>query len=273
MNPTVRKTSLAGLLTGAFLLAAAPFALADSMCAEPDGDETPFGAAVVIIELTDNDIELQVFADAFDWNRLKVFDPNERLFFDTRARGRLVRQGGLSELVWASQPSHYVVDEDDYDEDVEDFLARWPEGCYEFEATRLDGLGPLDSEAYLSHVLAELPEVTAPEEDAIVPSDEPLLISWGAVTTQYMSDDPVEVFEYQVIVNQEAPARDQPWIDGGTRRALINLPADICDAGVCEILIPAEVLEPDATYEIEILAIETSGNASIGVLAFETEAD
>jgi hypothetical protein len=273
MKTRIHPLLLTWLLTGLFTLAAPPVVLADD-----DGDdenETPFGAAVIIIELTDNDIELQVFADAFDWNRLQIFDPKERLVFETKARGKLRRQGGLSELAFASEPSHYLDDEDDYDEEVEDFLRRWPEGYYEFEGRRLDGLGRLDSEAWLSHVLAAIPVVTAPEEDAVVPYDEPLLISWDPVTEQYTGEDgtlptfgdgTATIVEYQVIVAQETPSRAEPWIDGGTRRALINVPGD-----VTEIMIPPEVLEPGATYEIEILAIEESGNSSIGVLPFETE--
>ncbi len=174
--------SLAGLLT----LATPALVLADE---DQDENEEPFGAAVIIIELTDNDIELQVFADAFDWSRLQIFDPKERLVFDTKARGRLRRQGGLSELAFASEPSHFLNDEDEYDEEVEDFLKRWPQGYYEFEGERLGGLGSLDSEAYLSHVLAALPEVTQPEEDAEVPFDEPLLIAWDPVTEQYTGED------------------------------------------------------------------------------------
>ena len=241
------------------MLAASPFVLADE-------NEEPFGAAVIIIELTDNDIELQIFADAFDWNRLRIFDPRERMIFDTRTRGRLNRQGGLSEMAFASEPSHYLVEEDDYDEDVEDFLRRWPEGFYEFEGQRVRGLGPLDSEAYLSHVLAQIPEIIEPEEDEIVSPDEPLLIKWEPVTTRYIGDGPVEIIEYQVIVSQETPTRSTPWIDGDSRRSLINLPGD-----VTEISVPPEVLEAGATYEIEVLAIEASGNSSIGVVEFETE--
>lgn len=261
MKPQHVRTSPLVLLTG-LLLTAPWFAVAD----DNDDKEEPFGAAVIIIELTDNDIELQVFADAFDWSRLQIFDPRERLVFDTRARGRLRHQGGLSELAWASEPSHYLIEEDNYDEDVEDFLRRWPEGYYEFEGKRLGGLGDLDSEAYLSHVLADIPVVTAPEEDAVVPADQPLLIQWNPVTRRYIGDGPVNIIEYQVIVNQETPRRDKPWIDGGTRRSLINLPGD-----VTEIRVPAKILEPGATYEIEVLAIEASGNSSIGVVAFETE--
>lgn len=269
MKPANRTTPVPWVLTGLLIMATSPFAHADK---DDDANEEPFGAAVIIIELTDNDIELQVFADAFDWKRLQIFDPNERLIFDTKARGRLRRQDGLSELAFASEPSHYLVDEDDYDEDIEDFLRRWPQGDYEFEGRRVDGLGPLDSEAYLSHVLAALPEVTSPEEEATVPFDEPLLIEWGEVKTSFFDDAvPVDVIEYQVIVNQETPKRSKPWIDGDTRRALINLPADICESDVCGILVPPEVLEAGATYEIEILAIEASGNSSIGVLEFETE--
>jgi len=234
----------------------------------------PYGAAVVIIELTDNDIEMQMFADAFDWSRLQINDPGGRLIFGTRSRGRLQRQGGLSELTFASEPSHYLDDEPDYDEEVEDFLNRWPEGYYGFKGRRVRGMGPLSSEAYLSHKLPALPEVTAPEEDAIVPFDLPLLISWDPVTEQYTGegdtllthgDGTVSIIEYQVIVNQETPERTQPWIDGGTRPALLNIPGEYT-----QIVIPPEVLEPAATYEIEILAIEENGNVSIGVLSFST---
>ena len=93
MKTIKRTTSTLVLLTGFLLLAVCPITFADNRCedAYEDDNETPFGAAVVIIELTDNDIELQVFADAFDWTRLQIFDPRERLIFDTKARGRLRR--------------------------------------------------------------------------------------------------------------------------------------------------------------------------------------
>ena len=48
------------------VVAAAFWALVTSQIAVADDNEVPFGAAVMIIELTDEDIELQVFADAAD---------------------------------------------------------------------------------------------------------------------------------------------------------------------------------------------------------------
>jgi len=254
----LRSKSCFGLIA---LLTLSSISFAD----DGDENETPLGAAVILIELTDNDIELQIFADAFDWRRLQVFDPKDRRIFDTRSRGRLTRQGGLSELIIASEPSHYLEDEPDYDESVEKFLRRWPEGEYEFLAHRTGDLGPLESDAYLSHVMADLPVVLWPLEDAEVDPNATLLIDWDPVTERFIGDGPVEIFEYQVIVNQESPERSMSWIDGGTRRTLANLPPD-----VTEFHLPPEALEPNAEYEIEILAIASNGNASIGVSPFTT---
>jgi len=288
MKPITRTTSIASVLASLLMLAGSPYVLADDNEDANEHEDTnaePLGAAVIIFELTDNDIELQLFADAFDWTRLQIFDPNRRMMFDTKARGRLRRQGGLSEMAWASEPSHFLEDEPEFDESVADFLQRWPAGNYTFEGQRVSGLGPLESEGTLSHVLAALPEVELPnatvfvededgDEIPLVPFDEPLLIAWDPVTEQYAGEDgtlapvgdgTVTIKEYQVIVSQEDPLRDQPWIDGDSRRALINLPPD-----VNEITVPRELMEPDATYEIEILAIEERGNSSIGVLTFVT---
>ena len=81
-------------------------ALAGPALADDDGPSIPFGASVLIIELTEDDIELQVFVDGTDWTRVKISDPNERRIFDARAKGRLNRQNGMSEMFWASEPTH-----------------------------------------------------------------------------------------------------------------------------------------------------------------------
>lgn len=232
------------------------------------GDEVSIGAAVVIIELTDNDIELQVFADAFDWVRLEIEDPNGRRMFLTRAQGRLVRQNGMSEMFWASEPTHYLEDEPNFDGPIEEFLETFPEGVYEFEATKLDGT-EIVGEAILTHILPALPEIVAPLSDddtpPVIDPNDVLVIDWEPVTTQFDNPGPVEIFEYQVIIDQADPERDTPWVDGGTRRALINLPPD-----VTELTVPPEFLLPGSSYEFEILAIEVSGNSTISVGEFDT---
>lgn len=242
-----------------------------SLAAPPSaraGDEIPIGAAVVIIELTDNDIELQVFADAFDWVRLEVEDPSGRKLFDTRARGRLVRQDGMSEMFWASEPTHYLEDEPDFDGPIAEFLQTFPAGVYDFEATRLDGV-EIVGEATLSHVLPALPEIVSPvsetEDPPVIDPNDVLVIDWEPVTTRFDGPGPVEIIEYQVIIDQVDPERDQPWVDGGTRRALINLPPEIT-----ELTVSPEFLLPGSSYEFEILAIEESGNSTISVGEFDT---
>jgi len=231
-------------------------------------NELPFGAAVVIIELTDNDIELQAFVDGVEWKRLEIAGPGERSIFDLRAQRNLRRQGGLSELFFASEPTHYLEDEPDFDGTIEEFLARFPAGEYEFEGVTING-GELEGAAVLTHVLPALPEILAPLAnggEAPVVNPENLVIEWLPVMTRFIGDGPVEIIEYQVILDQVDPERVEPWVDGGTRRALINVPGSVTG-----LTVPPEFLLPDTSYEFEILAIEASGNSTISVGEFVTQ--
>ena len=254
--------------TDSCLLSVGVCAVLTSPLAFSEEGEIPIGAAVMIIELTDEDIELQVFADSGDWERLEIFDPNERKVFDVKARGRLKRQNGMSEMFWASEPSHYLEDEPDFDEPVGAFLRRWPEGVYEFEGTTGTG-DEIEGEATLSHVLPALPEILFPvsvdDEPPVVDPNNYLVIDWEPVTTRFLGDGPVEIFEYQVIVDQVDPERETAWVTGGTRTALINLPPT-----VTELTVSPEFLLPGSSYEFEILAIEASGNSTISVGEFDT---
>lgn len=65
---------------------------------EHQENEQPWGATSIVIETTDNDIELQVFVDGFLWKSLQVFAPDERRIFNLKAQRNIKRQGGLSEL-------------------------------------------------------------------------------------------------------------------------------------------------------------------------------
>ncbi len=235
-------------------------------------DELPFKATTLIIELTDNDIELQVFVDGNNWERLRIAAPNNQRFFDLRTQRSLGRQG-MSELHFASQPSSFPVDNGgEIDpkgaiETVEAFLDQFPAGEYEVAASTPDG--ELQGKATLTHVLPALPEIVTP----ISPTDNPpvvdpkfLVIEWKPVTTRFIGDGPVEIIEYQVILDQAEPPRATPWIDGSSRRALINLPAS-----ATSLTVPPEFLLPNTLYDFEVLAIEASGNSTISEGEFMTE--
>ena len=105
------------LVAAAVFTFGTPVVLADG----DEADEVPFPAAVMIIELTEEDIELQFFADGH-WGRYQIEDPRGRLAFRSNARRKLRRQNGVSEIFFASVPSHYLEDEPNFDESIEDFL-------------------------------------------------------------------------------------------------------------------------------------------------------
>jgi hypothetical protein len=260
MKSHTRLLSVAVIALG--LGAAAPLGFAQ------EAGELPFGASVIIIELTDNDIELQSFVDGVEWGSLRISGPDERRFFNLRAQGNLRRQGGLSELFFASEPTHYLEGEPEFDGTVGEFLDRIPAGEYEFEGATVNG-GELEGTARLTHVLPALPEIIAPVsigEDPPIVDPNNLVIEWEPVTARFVGDGPVEIIEYQVILDQVEPRRTTHWVDGGTRRALINLPGS-----VTRLTVPSEFLRPDSQYEFEVLAIEVSGNSTISVGEFVTE--
>ncbi len=229
--------------------------------------EEPFGATAIIIETTDHDIELQVFVDGTRWKTLDIFTPDDRRIFNLKTRQNIRRQDGLSELFFASEPTHYLEEEPEFDGTIEEFLERFPEGAYEFEGRTGRG-EELEGEAILTHVIPALPEIIEPLMDG---DDPPVLdrnnivIQWEPVTTRFLGDGPIEIVEYQVIIDQDEPLRDIPWIDGKSRRALINLPASVTSQRV-----PPEVLLPNTAYNIEVMAIESSGNSTISVTEFIT---
>jgi hypothetical protein len=81
----------------------------------------------------------------------------------------------------------------------------------------------LEGDARLTHVLPALPEIANP----VSMTDEPplvdpfnLVIEWNPMTTRFIGDGPVDIIEYQVILDQVEPQRTTPWIDGSARRAL-----------------------------------------------------
>jgi hypothetical protein len=239
--------------------AAASKAIADQ---DDDEDELPFSVAEILIETTDNDIELQVFVDDSEWKTLRISDPNGKKIFRLGTYGRLGRQG-MTELGFASQPTSFPEDADPTGPEVaavvRSFLRRFKAGAYEMEAKTLEKGVELESEAILTHDLPALPEIVAPvsedEEELPVLDPESALIAWEPVTGQFLGSGTVEITGYQVIVEQVEPFR----------KLVINLPASATSTSISP-----EFLEPDQLYDFEVVAFEVSGNATISVGEFLT---
>lgn len=210
-----------------------------------EGVEMPFKEAEIFIEFnsTDEDAGIQVFLDGDDWRKISISDPDGRVIFMVKGK-KALGWLGLTELFFESVEPELV------DLPLAEFLALFPEGDYEFEGITNDGI-ELASLAEFSHVLPCGPAVS-PEEGEVV-LDTTVVIRWAPVTgvidpETESCDDPadVEIEGYQVI------------LEGAVGDLVIDLPGDAVSA-----TIPAELLEPNETYLLEVLAKEESGNQTI----------
>lgn len=205
----------------------------------------PFSATKIFIEInaTDGDAGLQIFLDAVGWERVRVFDLFGREIADFRARGGVAKQGITEMALESAEPSFE-------EQPLEDFLERFPAGTYWFLGRTVDGDFLLGL-AELTHDLPDGAVITYPEEDGVV-SAEGFSVEWEPVTTP----GGIEIVAYQVIVERHDPLRVFS----------VELPST-----ATSVAIPAEFLEPETEYTVEVLAREVSGNQTISELDFETE--
>jgi hypothetical protein len=133
----------------------------------------------------------------------------------------------------------------------DDILDLFPEGKYKFVGLTIEGDKLLGS-AKLTHDIPGAPVILTPEEDDIV-DPEDVVVTWSKVTTPAS----INIESYQIIVTND----EDPQFEYNVR-----LPADATSLSV-----PAEFFAPDTEYELEILAVEESGNQTISVIFFRTE--
>ena len=88
-----------------------------------------------------------------------------------------------------------------------------------------------------------------------------LAVGWDRVT-ETAAGGPVAITGYEVIITKEV--KDDPH---GFSRPIydVHVPASLNTLSV-----PSEFLEPDTVYELEVLALEESGNQTISVGFFKT---
>ncbi len=217
--------------------------------------------AKLIIEYnsTDDDIGVHGAFDDDGWSELCVFDPTGRpiAVFDPKNQlDDLTMAGVFSE---SREPPA-----DEFS--IEDLAAAFPEGRYRVRATTFDGRF-LTGAATFTHDVPAPVEISAPAlaEDPGVPgppvSRDGLVIDWEPVT-ETVHGDPVDVTGYEVIVTKEH--HDDPH---GFSRPVYDVHVG---PGLDALSVPAEFLEPDTVYEVEVLVLEHSGNQTISVGFFIT---
>ncbi|MEW5754732.1 MAG: hypothetical protein AB1810_00360 [Pseudomonadota bacterium] len=217
----------------------------------------PFSKAKMIIEFNSTanegvgDVGVQVLLDGEPWQSLKIEDPDERTILNIRANSSLRKQG-LTELFFeSSEPS---LDETP----LADFLARFPEGNYEFEGRTIDGQ-QIEGVATFTHIIPAGPVIVSPEEGDTVDVTEPLSIRWETVTSKVegSGEGDLEIVGYEVIVERT----DNDELGAAPRTFDIKLAAT--SAPVQSATVPPEFLEPGREYKFEVLAIEKGGNQTI----------
>lgn len=272
---TSRRKWIAAAVLTAITAATAPGVISNATAAGPPEEELPdvcenpppsdkvqIATAKLIIEnnATDEDLGVHGAFDDHGWSELCVFDPRGRpiAVFDP--------QGKLDDLTMAGV--FFESREPPFDEfSMGDLAAAFPEGKYKVRAKTFDGK-VLVGAATFTHDVPAAPEITAPTlaEDPEQPgtpiSRNGLVVAWNPVT-KTVDGGPLSISGYQVIVTNED--HDDPH---GFSRPVYDVHVR---PNVNALNVPQEFLERDTVYEVEVLALEKSGNQTISVGFFVTD--
>jgi hypothetical protein len=224
-------------------------------CMLPRGKKATIATAKLLIEYnsTDEDIGVHGAFDDHGWSELCVYGPNGQQVLTVKPQGQL-KDLTMAGIFFESRepPSGEF--------SFEDLKAKFPEGQYRVRGISFDGKG-LTGSATFTHDVPAPPTVTSPLKGAVV-STADLVVEWEDVT-ETVDGDPATITGYEVIVTkvdyEDPHGFSAPIFD-------VHVPPDRN-----ALAISVEFLEPGTEYELEVLALEVSGNQTITVSLFETE--
>ena len=257
-KPGFHILALLGLLTIIVLQSGyteSASAQADQVTCTPVPGAKKIATAKLFIEhnATDEDTGVHGAFDDAGWSRLCVFDPTGRQVLGVQPQGQLgdLTLGGI--FFESREPPNSEFS-------LADLMAAFPEGRYEVRGTSFDGTG-LTGFATFTHDIPAEPTVTSPQENAVV-SINNLVIQWNDVT-ETVDGRPLTITGYEVIITKDV--KDDP--NGFSRPTFdVHVPADRN-----RLSVPVEFLERRTGYELEVLALEKSGNQTISVRFFKTQ--
>ncbi len=207
----------------------------------------PFKDVKILIEhnATAEDTGFQVFLDGDPWNRLEIEGPDGDSLLEVKADGEL-KSLGLTEFFFeTNEPPNAEVP-------IEELLARFPEGEYDFEGRSIDG-AKMAGTATLTHAIPMGPEILSPTEGEVVdPNDT--VVRWNLVT-ESITGSPVEIVGYEVIitklVNLPLPGFSKPVLSVRV------------SASTTSLTVPWQFFEPGTEYDYEVRAPDGGGNQPI----------
>lgn len=240
----------------AFLLAAPAAA---QTCLVPVRADREINHAKLFIEdnTGDRDIGVHGLFDDHGWTELCVFNPAGVMILHVKPDAQM-GDLGMSEVFFESQEPGYL------DWDFAALKGAWPEGNYTLRAQSHDG-EVLYGDALFTHNLPMPPVITAP---ALVPEpqDNPPVVPVGDITVTWepvtLTQDggPVVLRGYQVWVSKEN--HDD---ENGFSRPVFDVHVS---PDTTSFVVPAVFFDAGSLYEVEVVAIEDSGNQTIGGAAF-----
>jgi hypothetical protein len=247
------------IIAALLLIGTAP-AFASTECPQDTGDSTKIGHARLYIEdnVPDEDIGVHGLFDDHGWRILCLYAPDGTEILSFRPAGPLHELGIAGFFFESNEPPY---DEWDYDA----LKATFAEGDYTVRGINVDGTH-LSGTARFTTVVALPPTIlypdSIPEEDGdlpVVPFDD-MVVRW-APSTQSRDGRPVDIAGYEVIlVNEDWEGSDDSFAN------------PVYDVHVgpdrTELLVPKGFFDPETVYEIEIIAIEASGNQTIAGASF-----
>ena len=204
---------------------------------------------------TDSDHGIQFFWDSEGFTDMTVTNADGALFVDTS--GNVLDQG-LTEVAIES------VEPEESEQSRAEFLARFPEGTYEFTGTSTEG-ETITGEAEFTHNLLEPVEFTKIR----LP-----FIKWNEPAVDDETGEPLEVVGYELVVELVI------LIEGdGEEEERVFKETTTYPAGVNKHIVGRKFMKlirkpPGEIYElkVEILADEPSGNRTISEeVLFEAE--
>jgi hypothetical protein len=226
-----------------------------------EGEEWEVAKLYIEHNATDEDTGVHGFFGGEAWSVLCLTDPNGTMILIADPLEQFDRLA-VSDLFFESrEPPN---DELPIDRIRDDF----PDGDYTVAGIDVEGT-PRVGTATFTHAIPAPPTIITPDlvadaEEAEPPAVPPsgLRVEWEAVSDT-INGAPVTITGYEVIVTDEEA--DDP--DGFARPEYdVHVPAD-----QRSLTVPDDFLRADRLYELEVLAIEETGNQTIAVGFFTTE--
>ncbi len=225
-----------------------------------DGETWEVAKVYVEHNATDGDTGIHGLIGGAPWRSVCVTAPDSTRLWALQPTDRLGALG-VSDFFWESnEPPN-----DEYP--IAELRSDFPEGTYVVAGTGIDGIDRV-AEATLTHAIPAEPTITNPPLVPDLDSGDPPVVDGTGLTVEWepvvetIDGDPVTITGYQVIVTDEEAEDPNGWA-----RPIYDVHVG---SDVTALTVPDEFLEADTLYELEVLAIEPSGNQTIAVGFFRT---